>query len=240
MIIQYNVTGSERKRMVMAIAECINCKPVYKRVPSCAYEVGRYTISKEGALTYDEFINAEEADKVLSVLARAGFKGKSTGAARQVFKRQNQVAESETSPEEGPLSIAVPKHKVSVDTLTKLLETKGALIQKALGASSTQITVEDEHVEFNWFDRELAPDEVNAYMLFIASLCKLSKELTRVNASPPGQTENEKYAFRCFLLRLGFIGNEYKEARRILLSRLNGSAAFKNGTRGGNGDAISK
>ena len=38
---------------------------------------------------------------------------------------------------------------------------------------------------------------------------------------------NEKYAFRCFLLRLGFIGAEYKADRKILLKNLTGSSAFK-------------
>jgi hypothetical protein len=42
---------------------------------------------------------------------------------------------------------------------------------------------------------------------------------------------NEKYAFRCFLLRLGFIGKEYKEERKILLRNLTGSAAFKGGVK---------
>ena len=41
------------------------------------------------------------------------------------------------------------------------------------------------------------------------------------------ETDNEKYAFRCFLLRLGFIGSEYKEARKILLKNLSGNAAFR-------------
>ena len=42
-------------------------------------------------------------------------------------------------------------------------------------------------------------------------------------------TDNEKYTFRCFLLRLGFIGNEYKQSRKILLRNLSGSSAFKSG-----------
>ena len=41
--------------------------------------------------------------------------------------------------------------------------------------------------------------------------------------------ENEKYAFRCFLLRLGFIGTEFKGERKVLLKNLTGSSAFKNG-----------
>lgn len=40
------------------------------------------------------------------------------------------------------------------------------------------------------------------------------------------ETENDKYAFRCFLLRLGFIGDEYKTARKILLKNLTGSGAY--------------
>ena len=41
------------------------------------------------------------------------------------------------------------------------------------------------------------------------------------------EVENEKYAFRCFLLRLGFIGAEYKNALKILLRNLSGNAAFR-------------
>ncbi|OQA05479.1 MAG: hypothetical protein BWY65_02388 [Firmicutes bacterium ADurb.Bin373] len=58
----------------------------------------------------------------------------------------------------------------------------------------------------------------------------MAKNQKRVTATEKAY-DNEKYAFRCFLLRLGFIGPEYKEERKILLSRLTGSAAFKNGQR---------
>jgi hypothetical protein len=49
--------------------------------------------------------------------------------------------------------------------------------------------------------------------MFIAQLCKLSKKLKRASSTETPVT-NEKYAFRCFLLRLGFIGSEYKEERQ--------------------------
>ena len=45
-------------------------------------------------------------------------------------------------------------------------------------------------------------------------------------SSKPTETDNDKYAFRCFLLRLGFIGKEYKTARKILLRNLTGNSAF--------------
>lgn len=41
------------------------------------------------------------------------------------------------------------------------------------------------------------------------------------------EVANEKYAFRCFLLRLGFIGDGYKAARKILLKNLNDNTAWK-------------
>ena len=64
----------------------------------------------------------------------------------------------------------------------------------------------------------------------------MAKNQKRVNAKEK-DVENEKYAFRCFLLRLGFIGNEYKQERKILLQNFTGSAAFKNG---GKSDGVSK
>ena len=67
-------------------------------------------------------------------------------------------------------------------------------------------------------------------MLFISQLCKLSKELKHAS-SRPVETDNEKYAFRTWLLRMGFIGPEYKPARKILLQNLTGSSAFRNGSK---------
>ena len=52
--------------------------------------------------------------------------------------------------------------------------------------------------------------------------------MKRVTASER-EVENERYAFRCFLLRLGFIGDEYKSERKTLLKNLNGSSAFRDG-----------
>ena len=109
--------------------------------------------------------------------------------------------------------------------LKKLLEAKGNLIKKALGIDSLPIEVKEETVEFPWFET-VSPEETAAYTHFISALCELSKNAKRVTAKEK-EVDNEKYAFRCFLLRLGFIGTEYKAERKILLRNLSGSAAFK-------------
>jgi len=72
----------------------------------------------------------------------------------------------------------------------------------------------------------LAPNEAHAYIAFIAAICEMSLKQNRVSAKAK-EVENEKYAFRCFLLRLGFIGDEFKEDRKVLLRNLEGSPAWK-------------
>ena len=101
------------------------------------------------------------------------------------------------------------------------------LIKKALGVEDLRIEVLDDRVVFPWFP-EVELDEAVAYTNFISKLCLMTKNAKRVNVTEK-EVDNEKYAFRCFLLRLGFIGAEYKTDRRILLKNLTGSSAFKNG-----------
>ena len=71
-------------------------------------------------------------------------------------------------------------------------------------------------------------------------LCEFAKNLQRV-VNKPDTSDNEKYAFRCFLLRLGMIGADYKAARKVLLRNLTGSSAFRHGKpEGGADDAVSE
>lgn len=100
------------------------------------------------------------------------------------------------------------------------------LPKKALGLTELPIELLDDRIAFPWFQTMPSPDEVKAYTHFIAALCEMSKNQKRITATAK-EVENEKYAFRCFLLRLGFIGNEYKQERKILLRNLSGSSAFK-------------
>ena len=86
----------------------------------------------------------------------------------------------------------------------------------------------EEKVIFPWYPQTEDADEIKYYLLFTESLCKMAIERTRVT-STARISENEKYDFRCFLLRLGFIGEEYKGFRKFMMRNLTGNAAFKNG-----------
>ena len=118
--------------------------------------------------------------------------------------------------------------KAAVGSLTNILEAKGSLIRKALGVDDLRFEIKEDRIAFPWFTKMPEAAEAKAYAEFISLLCKLSKELRRTS-SKETPAANEKYAFRCFLLRLGFIGSEYKESRRILLKNLSGNSSWKNG-----------
>ncbi len=70
--------------------------------------------------------------------------------------------------------------------------------------------------------------QLKSYIQFCLLLSQMAKEVK--TASPkPQQHENPKYAMRTWLLRLGFIGDEFKTAREVLTRRLSGDASFRNG-----------
>lgn len=215
----YNVTGDERKALVRIISEVIGMKPVYMRMPTCAYVIAGITVEKDGAVVWDERTDDTTIDAVKAALSDAGF-----------------TAEEDTRPEvtsnEYGLVVQMPKASFTEDSLNnlhRLIETKGSLIKKALDVTELPITEEDDKLSFPWFTTEPDPDEVRAYTHFITALCEMARNQKRVTAKKK-ETDNDKYAFRCFLLRLGFIGTDYKTERKILLRNLSGSSAFRNGT----------
>ncbi len=72
--------------------------------------------------------------------------------------------------------------------------------------------------------------QLKAYIQLCLALSQMAKD--QRSASPkPQQTENPKYAMRTWLLRLGFIGEEYATAREFLTKRLAGDASFRSGSR---------
>ena len=59
MEINYKVTGEGRKELVEAVSTILQTKAVYKRMPTCAYEIGDITIDKEGTLVCEDDAKAE-------------------------------------------------------------------------------------------------------------------------------------------------------------------------------------
>lgn len=224
---EFNVSGENRKALVKAIADFTGQKAKYNGVPSCSYSIGEITVTKDGALEYE---GEEDLADLLRNLADAGFVSEQEApqcAGELTGGNNTEEADVARQSEPTALTVEIPLDKVKVGNLTNLLDAKGELIKKALGIADLPIEILEDRVAFPWFS-EADPESVKAYTHFISALCKMSMDQQRITAKAK-EVDNEKYAFRCFLLRLGFIGAEYKAERKVLLKNLSGSSAFKSG-----------
>lgn len=226
----FNVTGADRKQLVNTISAFTGKDAHYCGAPSFAYEVGSFHIDRNGIVSFDD---RDKAEGLTEALADQGFVSMvSNLACEDDMDTPDPIgidAEAPADENTDGLTVSIPMDgftELALDNLQKLLDAKGTLIQKALGADRVTVETSEDRVSFPWWDRLPEPDETQAYMAFIAALCAMAKEAKRVTAKEP-DAESEKYAFRCFLLRLGFIGADSKAQRKLLLQKLSGSSAFR-------------
>ena len=216
MNIRFNIEKSQRKALAQKIGELTGSEVKYLGVPSCGYQIGAYTLDKEAVLHGDEL-----PDEIRSELQKAGYTAEDEPVALTISMPRDFFAEQ------------------SMNNLLQLIANKETLLKHALNTESLAINECEETVEFPWFTVEKDGD-ADAYAKFITMLCEFAKNLQRV-VNKPDTSDNEKYAFRCFLLRLGMIGADYKAARKVLLRNLTGSSAFRHGKpEGGADDAVSE
>ncbi len=193
--ITYEIKGASRRELSQAISEVLNTKAVYKGVPSCAYEIGGILLDREGAVILPNTMTAKEISDLVTSLKERGFTA--TNSGEDAFDGYE---------------VAIPRDMFTdkgLENLRKIVNAKGELISKAIGTQDLRIIESDEKVSFPWYPRTEDSEEVNFYLQFTERLCKMAIERNRVTLEPK-KSENEKYDFRCFLLRLGFIGEEFK------------------------------
>ena len=229
MKIHCNITKEQRKKMVEIVGRTLGVQPIYCGAPTFAYKVGAFEITRDGCICFGDEADEAEVERVRTALREAGF-------AAEEEESEMTTAEVETAAmtdDEDRLTISLPRSfltETALKNLDALLASKGKLIQKAFNIEKAAYTLTDETINFAWFHGKIAEDTVRAYTDFISKLCEMAQKQKRAVAKEK-PTENEKYAFRCFLLRLGMIGDDYKTSRRILLQNLTGSSAFKCGHR---------
>jgi hypothetical protein len=231
---------------VAIISREAGIQPVYTRMPECAFVIGNMKVTKTGELLWDERTDAALIERITAALATAGFTAEAeetaeaTEGAPEVEDAETtettetkEAEETETTAaetdEEGGLTVTMPRNYFTdeaLENLKKIVASKRTLLMKALGADDLPILISDETVSFPWFP-EPSPAEAQTFTNLITAICRMAKEAKRVTAKEK-ETESEKYTFRCWLLRLGFVGAEHKHDRAILLQNLSGHAAFKN------------
>ena len=253
MTVNYNTTGMRRKELVKKVSETLGGWEVkYLGAPTFSYRVGDFEIDRNGTLIFDDRTDSKLVERVLETLAQAGFEceeqtritetvedtaeiieEKPEAIAEEITETDTAPMDSTTAEEPISLSVSLPRESftaTALDNLDGLLESKGNLIKKAFGIEEATYTLTDDRITFDWLHGEVTPESSKACQDFISKLCEMARNQKRVTAKPKSY-ENEKYAFRCFLLRLGLIGNEYKTSRKILLQNLSGNSSWRDGHR---------
>ena len=215
----------DRKEKVKILSEYLGIKSKYLGAPSFAYRVGEFTVDKEG--------------KILN----------KAGDEVELEEILNPAREETDSGEITTVEIVIPLADHNINTLKTLINmiysrqllikrsflldknlVEGAVVERLNAAETIEefkanleggIKIEDNNIAFT-----LDTDLVRAASVFFGLLNEQSKEL-RYASKKPIITDNEKYTFRSWLMRLGMIGDEYKEVRKELLENLSGNSAFR-------------
>lgn len=247
MRIQYPITGTKRKELVAVLELELNTISKYLGAPSFAYEIGEYRVEKDGTLN-----GPDNPGLVSDLCGLHDFEATSAEYESHSKTLETEIEElpiphdaelgGRVNPyrdyDEPPAYLTPTELSVEIQldnfpeeaflNLQRLVASKETLIKKALGVTSLHLERTETSLRFSWFTLEPGNEAVstNSATHFVNGLCQLAISLKRVNDTEK-VVANEKYAFRCFLLRLGFIGPEFKNERKLLLSKLSGNSAFK-------------
>lgn len=229
----YNLSGTDRKPLVTAVSQILGQSAVYQGAPSFAYVIGGCVVDRNGILSLPDSITPETARNLVEALHERGFTAENDAGetdAENSGCTESAVAAAETS---DAITIEIPSTEFTpeaLDNLRKIIASKETLLKQALEADSLSIIELEGKIAFPWFTLHGIDGEALAYSQLVAALCKMAKEQKRVTATEK-PVENAKFTMRLFLIRLGFIGDEYKTARKILLKNLTGNSSWKAGHR---------
>ncbi len=242
------VTGLERKQLASVIADTIGEQPKYAGVPSFNYNAGGWTVNKQGIVTTPEMgikeehvtlrmvldaLNIAEAKpegNLTITLSMDGHNGNTLRNLVNLIWSKQTLIQKALARYEVILAASFVKaiNAVPIDSLEDFVRVVNNAIEagEITGRSDLDIDLVEKTISFSFFNASLDAEEVHAFGVFCWQLNEQAKK-QKFSSTKQKETNNDKYAFRCFLLKLGFIGAEYKAERNILLSRLDGNAAYR-------------
>ena len=233
MQIKYHLEGSERKALLAVMREILQDTPKYMGPPTFSFEIGPYTIDRHGTLHCPDHLDSTQIAMLIRELERDGFVGEridepAKPAEQQIMETPRKEIVTPTLDNLDRLSVEMPRDGMTptaMENLRRLVASKATLLKKALVTDILPITEHADRIEFGWFRPTDDQVEIAAYYQLVQGLCDLARTQKRVLAAER-PVENDRYAFRCQLLRLGFIGPEFKDSRRVLLRNLSGNASY--------------
>ncbi|MDY2946187.1 MAG: hypothetical protein SOU32_11120 [Lachnospiraceae bacterium] len=252
-MLRFEKNVEDRKVMVSRLGELVDVKPHYTMAPRMAFEIGDWTVERDGTLTVDD--DKANAD-ILHTLSEEGL------IKMPETEENNQSAEPEEAHEELAVNIALPltgHTGNSLRNLVNLIYQRADLINKATAShfkadldlvnalkNETDLPLEkaleilaghrddligvgitEDKIVFTGFPELADSDTLRAYMDLACHMNSQAISQKRIYPKYVDDT-SEKYAFRIWLTRLGMNGSEFKTTRKILMKNLSGYAAFRN------------
>lgn len=243
----------DRKALAKALAEELGTEARYMGVPSCAYQVGDYTVNKDGS------VGGEDFEPIRDFLIRNGY--------IEVIPMTETAETPAAIPEkiEGT-SVTIPLRDYTAQGLTNLLRTLYArqdlmnamlrgdtlwvdeeltqrlrdeqpdtpeaiqrLLKEEIDAGMVGgVNLEDGKITMDFPFREDKPTEWTAYADLLIAMADKARNAKHAGGQRITPEDSEmKYFCRSWLVQLGFGGAEHKETRRVLLGHLHGFAAFR-------------
>lgn len=238
----FKVAGLERKAVASVIAAALFTEATYSGAPSFNYQAGGLTIDREGVVTAPE---KDSLRPVLDALTTAGAtaEGNSTvtlgmdghngntlrNLANLIWAKQDLIQKALARPDAIlPESLVTALNAVPIETLEDFAKVVNDGIDSGAiqGESGLDFDLTQKSISFSFANATLDADEVGAFITLCQQI-SLQAQKQKFSSIRQKESANDKYSMRCFLLKLGFIGAEYKTERKKLLSRLSGNAAFR-------------
>jgi hypothetical protein len=203
----------ERKTLLIPIAEKAEQSVQYAGAPSFAYTAAGWSVNRDSVVSSPEFEIDSELERHASL---------------------PELLRDAGATSEGQLTVTIIPDNVDEEKaaiMRALLQSKESLIRKALGTDQPlEVAVAGSGYTFAFYTATLDHADIMAAIQFAHCIYEQSFQQKRVTSSDK-PVDNEKYAFRCFLLRIGMIGKEYGTARKVLGKNLSGNSSFKSGER---------
>jgi len=244
-----------RKDAAQRLAEITGEESRYTKMPRCAYEIGPYAIEKDGSVTVTEGADLQPLMTLVEEGLIEPFEAPATEPAEEA-QAEEQVSLTVEVPMKNhtgatlrnlinliytravlinkALGTGFRVDEALVETLKDeaCALTKEALLQ-AIGGFETEhgkaidgLAITPEGITFSTLPETGDAETLQTFTVLCGMMNKQALDQKRIQAKAVNE-ENEKYALRIWLTRLGMNGPEFKDARRVLMANLGGNCAFR-------------
>ena len=243
----------ERKQIVKALGEHFGVVAKYMGVPSFVYQIETveetYTVDRAGRISTSEgkeveletLLNAANVEETIEPTAienptievAVPMEGHTGITLRNLV---NMICSKQVLIKK---SLGLTANIIEDDFCTGINEARLETLEdfktaiEGIGEKRCSGIVFDfinNTIIFKFLEGEMSAVKVKAYTQLVALLNQNAKALKHASAKAK-DTDNDKFTFRVFLIRLGMVGDEYKAARKVLLENLKGNSAFRSGAK---------